>query len=253
MIDVASIVAALCRAGVCAVGRLPPEAIAEAAAYLADRPIYRNAHVPQTARNRGEAEPDFHPPSSARECYCVHTDDAVLAPHLLEAGLSLIDVASEYLGAEAYVYSANAFWTLPGAEPERGDIQEFHIDADDERFLALFTYLTDVLRPDDGAHQLRGPDGVVRTIIGTAGTAFLADTRNEHRGLKPRRRERGIHWLRFSANPTPPAYVWDGLSPMPCERLGDRYPSDPRLRRSLLPLVTPPSGSPSSVAPATPT
>lgn len=242
--DAERIADALRRAGVAEIGRLPPDAVDAIREYFAERPIYRDAHVPQTARNRGEAAPDFHPTSSVRECYCVHTDDAVLAPYLLEAGLSLLGAAGAYLGTpDPFVYSANAYWTLPGAEPARADIQEFHVDADDEAgFLALFTYLTDVGGKWDGAHQLRGPDGIVRTVLGPAGTAFLADTRNEHRGLKPQTRERGIHWLRYSVSERPAAYVWDGLRPISCDRLGGRYPSDPRLRRSLQPLVTPPSG-----------
>jgi hypothetical protein len=38
------------------------------------------------------------------------------------------------------------------------------------------------------------------------------------------------------------SYVWDGTRPVEASApfaLGDRYPADPRLRRSLSPLVTP--------------
>lgn len=225
--------------GMARVARLPGGMVEEVNAYLTSRPVYADAHVPQTARNRGEGATARHlVPTS--ECLCVHNDDALLAPHLLELALSMTDVAAEYLGAEPVLYSANAFWTRPGAGAPRGDIQEFHRDADDSRFLAMFTYLTDVLSEADGPHQLIGPDGTTRTVLGPAGTVLLSDTSHEHRGLKPRTRERGVHWLRWGVSELPDAYTWDGLAPIPHSRLGSRYTGDPRLRRVLRPLVSPP-------------
>lgn len=228
------------RHGLAPVGGLGGAQIDEVLRYLISKPVYANAHVPQTARNRGETTTarDLVPTS---ECLCVHTHDALLAPHIFEFALSLTDVAADYLGVELpYLYSTNAFWTRPGIEPPRRDIQGFHADADDTRFLVLFTYLTDVLSADDGPHQLLGPDGEVREVLGPAGTMFLADTSYEHRGLKPTLRERGIHWFRWGISATPAAYVWDGLEPVSHTRLGPRYPRRTRLRQSIRPLITPP-------------
>lgn len=226
--------------GVLRVGRLPALDMKAVNKWLLSRPVYADAHVPQTARNRGESTTSREFVTNS-ECLCVHTHDALLAPCILEAALSLTDVAAEYLGVDLPVmYSANAFWTRPGSVPPRGDIQDFHVDADDVRFLALFTYLTDVLSDADGPHQLIGRDGEVSTVHGPAGTMFLADTSLQHRGLKPTSRERGIHWFRWGVSDAPAAYLWDGLEPVESTRLQSRYPSSPRLRSSMRLLVTPP-------------
>lgn len=200
--------------------------------WLLSRPVYRDAHVPQTARNRDE---DTVSRDEARECdrLCVHTHDAVLAPHLWELALSLTDVVASYLGRDPPVcYSANVFWTRPGTEAYP-DIQEFHQDHDDEKFLGLFVYLTDVLERADGPHEIRGPDGVEREIYGPAGTAFLADTSWPHRGFKPTCGERGLAWFRWGVSERPVANEWDKIEPVDASLLGSRYPDDLRLRESV--------------------
>lgn len=205
--------------------------------WLLSRPVFRDSHVPQTARNREEG---LVHRVEAQDCdrLCVHTWDAVLAPHLLELALSLTDVAAAYLGRDPPVaYSANVMWTRPGSTAYP-DIQEFHEDRDDERFLGLFVYLTDVLERADGPHEIRGPDGVVREVYGPAGTAFLADTSREHRGLKPQRGERGFYWWRWGVSDRPAANEWDHIEPVDRALLGDRYPADPRLRESIKLLAT---------------
>lgn len=209
--------------------------------HLLSRPVYFDAHIPQTGRRLGQ-EPVDRSTIGDSECCCVHTTEALLAPYILERALSLTDVAARYLKLEPpFLYSTNAFWTRPGPRAPRGDIQGFHCDEDDDRFLAMFTFLTDVLRSEDGAHELQGPDGVTRQVTGPAGTVFLADTSYPHRGIKPTQTERGIHWFRWCIHERPAAYVWDGLSPVASELLGNRYPTDPRLRRSLTPLLNLPS------------
>ena len=206
--------------------------IEETNAWLLSRPVFADAHVPQTARNEGRGMVD-RDAAAGSEYVCVHTDDAILAPHLLELGLSTVNLAAEYLGREPPVgYSMNVFWARPGSTL-RTDLQAFHRDADDVRFLAIFVYLTDVLTPEDGAHDLRGPDGVVHTVLGPAGTMFLADTSFEHMGRKPQTRERGIAWFRWGVSDRPAAGVWDGIVPIEASRLGDRYPTDPRLREAI--------------------
>lgn len=206
------------------------EAIRE---YLFSRPVYLDAHVPQTARNLGHY-PVPRSISGASECICVETWDAILAPYMLERALALTDVAAGYLGRDPPVcYSANAFWTRPGPASTRPDIQEFHQDKDDVRFLAMFVYLTNVFTDDDGPQDLFGPDGGMRTIYGQAGTVFLADTSRDHRGRKPTTGERGLAWFRWGISDRPPANEWDKIEPIAAADLGDRYPSDPRLRQSI--------------------
>lgn len=221
----------------------PLDGIEETNAFLLSRPVYVDAHVPQTARNRPRLSDDTtrfeRRLAENSECVCVHTDDAILAPNIFERALAMTDVAAAYLDCEPPVaYSANAFWTRPGPAPLRDDIQAFHVDRDDVRFLAMFVYLTDVLAAEDGPQDLEGPDGVVRTIFGPAGTVFLADTSRSHRGRKPLQAERGLAWWRWGVSERPEANRWDKIEPVAAARLAGRYPEDLRLRESIRLLVT---------------
>lgn len=211
--------------------------VAQVNEYLLSCSVFADAHVPQTARNRGETSvPRWTVKGS--ECVCVHNDDVLLAPYLLERALELTDIAADYVDRDPpTLYSANAFWTRPGTAPLRDDIQAYHRDQDDASFLVMFVFLTDVLSPDDGPQDLQGPDGVVRSIYGPAGTVFLADTSRMHRGRKPRSKERGLLWFRWGSSDRPAANEWDQIQPVDARRLGARYPSDPRLRESLRLLV----------------
>jgi hypothetical protein len=227
------ILAKLRETGACVLEPLSVAELGDLNSYLFSRPIFADCHVPQTARNEGRgmiARAD----AAASECLCVHTDDAILAPHLLERGLATIDVAAKYLGREPPVgYSMNVFYTRPGPAAIRGDIQGFHRDSDDDRFLGMFVYLSDVTDDAGGPQDLEGPDGVVRTMYGAAGTVFLADTSRSHRGRKPTATERGIAWMRWGVSDHPPANVWDKIVPISAARLGARYPSNPRLREAI--------------------
>lgn len=239
----AAALAALRSTGLAVLPIVAPDQLRETLDFLLTRDVYVDAHVPQTERNKGTDRrfPRNGAYAKTSECVCVHTDDAILAPHLLERGLDAIDIASEYLGRDPAVsYSANAFWTRPGAAALRDDIQAFHVDRDDDRFLALFVYLTDVLTDADGPQDLEGPDGVRRTIYGPPGTVFLADTMRLHRGRKPTSRERGLYWWRYGVSDRPAANAWDKIEPIAADRLGDRYPDAPRLRESIRLLVSPP-------------
>lgn len=201
--------------------------------HLLGRYVYLDAHVPETARKNGR-HPVPRSISGASECVCVENHDVIRAPHFLEVGMALTSIAGAYLEKTPPVaFSMNAFWTRPGPAGSRPDIQEFHEDRDDTRFLALFCFLTDVMEPDDGPQDLRGPDGTVRTIYGPAGTLFLADTSRPHRGRKPTSRERGLAWYRWGVSDIPPAYQWDKNTPIAAAELGDRYPTDPHLRKSI--------------------
>lgn len=210
---------------------------AETHHYLLGCPVYPDAHVPQTARNAGVTEPVYGAWGDS-ECLCVPTRNAILAPHLLERALAYTDLAAAYLGRDPPVlYSMNAFWTRPGTAPIRLGIQEFHVDEDDTKFLAMFFYLTDIKEWADGPHEIQGYDGQTHTVYGPAGTAFLADTSQPHRGLKPLRGERCLAWARWGVSDRPPANVWDGIEPIEAAELGSCYPIDPRLRESIRLLV----------------
>lgn len=217
--------------------------LAELRAFLLSRPVFPDAHVPQTARNRDPAAtPVPRSAAAGSECICIPTADAVCSPHLLERALAMTDVASAYLGRDpAVAYSANVFWTRPGPAGSRPDIQEFHVDSDDVRFLAMFVYLSDVETDAQGPQDLVGPDGVQRTIRGPAGTVFLADTSRLHRGRKPSQGERGLAWWRWGVSDRPEANRWDNIEPVSASWLmPGRYPADPRLQESIRLLVKAP-------------
>lgn len=210
---------------------LLPSEVASINRYFDTCDVYYDAHVPQTARNAGRmaAPRDLY----HGECYCVHTSDAILAPLLWERALGVTRITAEYLNVECpTLYSANAFWTVAGSGPIRPDIQAFHRDYDDARFVAMFTLLTDTYI-NNGQQELEGPDGVVREIYGRAGTIFMADTSRSHRGLKPTRGQRGIHWFRWGISERPEANRWDRIEPVAAARLGHRYPESVYLRQSV--------------------
>ena len=233
--DTEALVDQIKHVGFAYVDPIPLEQLREINLFFSRCMVYTDAHVPQTARNRGdERKFDY----GNTECYCVHTDDAILAPHLFERALSFTDVAAAYLGVSLPVmYSANAFWTRPGVSPPRPDIQELHVDQDDTKFLALFVLLTET-GIDEGPMDLVGPDGRMRQIFGPAGTCYLADTSRAHRGRKPRLMKRGVVWYRWGVSEYPPANRWDKIEPIAQACMGDRYPSDPRLQQSIRLLVS---------------
>lgn len=230
------------RTGICAVPGLDTEEVAEVRSYFAKSLVYVDAHIPETARKRGD-RPCANLLDRARysECICVELSRALLAPRLFEKAVGLTDVASAYLGASpAYAYSSNAFWTRPigGVRP---DIQDTHRDLDDERFLVLFCYLSDVKTDEDGPHALVGPDGVERKIYGPAGTMFLADTSHPHRGLKPTKGTRGIWWMRWGVSVPPAAYQWDKNYTTPGSAFGPRWTAvrTPMIEQAFKLLVAP--------------
>ncbi len=176
-------------------------------------------------------------PASAVTCWTMA--DVLKAPYFFEFALALTGIAADYLERPPLLYSLNAFTTYPGHGPTLDYIQEFHRDKDDERFVALFVYLTDVVEEADGAHQFqdgthRGTDsGAVVTVLGPAGTAFLVDTSGLHRGVRPAQTARTMVWARWGVSDPPIAYDWDRLSPSPRTVLGDRYPENQQLRDSI--------------------
>jgi hypothetical protein len=235
-----SVMSDLEKVGFSIVEPLTPQQIAETNAYLMSRPVYVDCHVPVHAwfhRNDKFRWP--REKTRRSECVCISVEDSILMPNFLERGLALTGIAAEWLGRDPPVtYSINSFWTRPGNGGSRDDIQAFHRDIDDDKFLALFLYLTDVLCAADGPHELEGPDGVVRPVYGPAGTLFVANTMLPHRGRKPISHERGIAWYRWGISDRPAANEWDKIEPIVAAKLGGRYPSDPRLMESIKLLVT---------------
>lgn len=175
-------------------------------------------------------------PCAGMPISCFDMHDLIAAPHFWEWALEFSDIAALYLGLPPLLYSMNLFESLPSSLPAHPGIEVFHRDYDDVKFLALFLYLTDVY-PGDGSHlyqvgtQDGGPSTRTVEICGPRGTAFLADTRGFHTGIRPTSGPRRLAWARWGVSNPPASYVRDCLSPAPRERLGDRFPKDPAMQR----------------------
>lgn len=210
----------------------------EVAAYLRAAPCY-----PGHVRVYGDGiARSWDETAALTDVWCHDMETVVLAPHLWDMAISLLPTAAQYLDAPPRLYSMNAFWTRASDGPPRSDLQTYHRDHDDDRFLALFVYGTDVLRYPDGPHRFRVgthltddddplDPTVDREIYGPAGTAFLADTRGLHMGVKPTSPDpRLIIWARWGVSERPWSYGQDRLFPVDRAVLGDRYPADAETR-----------------------
>lgn len=214
-----------------------PEPISEdrasrLAAHLRVAPCYEG-HV----RVYGDGVPrSYEDASSQFDLWCHDLATVVAAPYLWEFVVGCAPVAVEYLGGAARLYSMNAFWTRPTTSAPRPDLQGFHRDRDDERFVALFVYGTPV--PDlaggphvfvVGSHLDDDPAAEAGSrsdvsVLGPAGTAFFVDTSGLHMGAKPLREPRLLIWARWGVSERPWAYVNDQLSPVSQSVLGkERY------------------------------
>jgi len=193
-------------------------------------------HLRSTPRYACHVERDRRPYAGG-EVSCWGMDSLLAAPHFFEWALTFTDVAAVYLEQAPRLYSVNAFETYPSLARLNPDIQEFHHDKDDVRFVALFVYLTDT--GPDGAHQYQrgthlgyGNRGLSE-VYGPRGTAFLSDGRGQHRGLRPETQSRVIAWARWGISNPPASYLWDRMRPVSREVLGERYPANPAIRESI--------------------
>lgn len=165
---------------------------------------------------------------------------------MIEWALDYTEIARRYLKAEPKLYSVNAFWSRPSLDPPMQDLQTWHRDHDDERFIALFMYGTDVIGDPYGPHcfklgshraEIDETKYKTAKIFGAAGTAFLADTKGLHLGIKPQIGYRLLLWARWCVNDKPWAYINDKLEPVDRALLGSRYPTDPVLQETIRMVV----------------
>lgn len=221
----------------------PPSHVEEFTRYLKQRPVY-TGHVVHAAE--GDQVPRRWDEAQDYELLCYRMDDPVSAPHFFEFAIQFTGFAAQYLGAAPRMYSFNAFWTRPGKDPINPNIQQWHCDRDDERFLAMFMYGTDIFNEEQGPHLFArgshhdrerknrppGESEVVDRIYGPAGSFFFADTSGSHMGVKPRAGERLLAWARWGIGNPPPAYLWDKLQPVPRRKLRLSRPVGPEVRQS---------------------
>jgi hypothetical protein len=155
---------------------------------------------------------------------CLHSPDVqdILGDEFL------LSLAGRYLGVTPIVDILTMWWSAVFEEGSASEAaQLFHFDMDKPRWLKLFVYLTDVdesagphvyvershrLRSDKIGRLLRRgytriPDNDIvdaygkeslRSIVGTAGTIFVADTIGFHKGLPPAGKERLVLQLSYA-------------------------------------------------------
>ncbi len=203
-------------------------------AHLKSKPVLlcHDAHI------GGRSVPSLADVPRDRNYACHEYLDLWSSPHIMELASEdrFLDLAQAYFGCTPTLYSINAFWSFPNLEPHPYS-QLFHRDWEDYRSLVVFTLLTPVDQPEEGAHyyvegshevasfeaalkarhadeadvkSLSGRDGTViapvatklfahsaRRFDGPAGRSFCADGYGLHRAVVPRSKPRLLLWFRF--------------------------------------------------------
>lgn len=151
--------------------------------------------------------------------------DIIAAPHILDLANrpSLLRLAASYIGCKPTISALGLRWSFPSAEVGT-DVQAFHRDSEDWRYLKVLVYLTDV---DDaagphvyvkGTHVTKAPmrlklykdEEIVRkygadqTVVATgkAGFGFAVDTAGIHKGAVPSREPRLMLQIQYSILPS---------------------------------------------------
>ena len=203
--------------------------------HLRSAPCF-NSHVKVYA----DQEREFSDAEREWQVWCHDMQAAVEAPRFWGLALQYTRVAQHYFCKPPRLYSMNAFWTKPAVEPVQ-ELQTFHRDRDDDQFLALFVYGTDIHSREDGphvyqcgSHERGSLASRTETVFGPAGTAFIIDPRGLHKGLLPTRGQRLLLWARWGVSETPWAYTNDKLTPLDRKSvLLGRYPEDPYLQKAV--------------------
>ncbi len=186
-------------------------------------------------------------------CFCYDESDIIAAPHVIPYALKGYDVIKSYFGELPYLSSINFFFTQPSNQTYR-DTHDWHRDHDDRKQMVMFTYGTDIVDPEDGAHRYeRGshltnnsvdysgykpaPENV-ETVLGPAGTTFITDTYGIHMGIRPRKL-RLLLWFRWCVSIPPDSEVawWNRPERVRKHLLGDAYPSDPTHQEAIKLIV----------------
>lgn len=151
--------------------------------------------------------------------------DIINCPHLLALANSerLLGLAEQYLGCKPTLSSLMLRWSFPTETPV-GNVQRFHRDADDWRYLKIMVYLTNVgeadgphvyvlgshketaplrirIESDEVVHRRYGKDAV-RVVTGLEGSGFAVDTAGVHKGDMPRANSRLMLQIQYSLLPT---------------------------------------------------
>lgn len=162
------------------------------------------------------------PEGIARAAYPLET--VLACPHVLETinRTDCLALARAYLGCTPTASLVGIAWSF-AAQGGYSDVQCFHRDPDDWRFLKLFVHLSDVgaangpheyverthltsgefrtrLYPDEEVEARYGKHRI-RQVLGPAGTSFAADTWGVHKGGVPRCGRRLMLQFQYSILP----------------------------------------------------
>ena len=154
-----------------------------------------------------------------------YSRQAILAcPHIIELmnDPRVLRVVHSYLGCKPTISDVAVDWSF-AATGEAVDVQRFHRDPDEWRFVKLFIYLTDIdegsgpHRFVSGSHRSSGrlfstpyTEGEIEylfgrnkieTRLGPKGTTFLEDTWGIHKGEIPITRSRLLLQIQYSMLP----------------------------------------------------
>ena len=141
----------------------------------------------------------------------------------------IIKKASTYLGAPATLSLVLPMWSFPYKNKNPINMQLYHRDADDYKFVKFFVYLSDVDLGEGEQVYIEGTNNLKTlpksmyeikrysqseidqhlsnqdkmTICGPTGTSWFADTYGIHRGTVPTTKNRLILQLQFTYSPVP--------------------------------------------------
>jgi hypothetical protein len=210
------------RDGVAMLGGLTPEQLLEISTHLVNKPVFLGGHVKRCALDGSITTKDLWLEHRPRRVYrhslgCYDFDAIVTCPHLILKALESAELAEGYLEQEPVVYSANIFWSFPGG-PVMPEVQQWHRDVDDKKFLVVYFYLTAVSIEEAhfyevGSHR-RGNTERTAVITGKAGQMFIEDGYGLHKGMHPQHRPRLAAWVRFGVSDPPESYKIDELYPV---------------------------------------
>ena len=189
--------------------------VAEARAWLATRKVF-NMKRPGAPFALEEKPSDV-------KIACYGVADIVGCPHLLELmnRPAILSAVGAYLGCAPTISAITLRWSFPGKSLGE-NVQRFHRDPDDWRFVKLLVYLTDVdggtgphifitgthtqpgtlrapLLSDEEAARRYGDR--IREETGPAGFGFIVDTYGWHKGGVPAERPRLLLTVQYSILP----------------------------------------------------
>jgi hypothetical protein len=146
-------------------------------------------------------------------------------PHILALANSpkLLQLAASYIGCKPTISALSLRWSFPSNTGDQ-QLQSFHRDSDDWRYLKVMVYLTQVsvaggphvfvrgthlepasvrLRfyPDDEVQARYGADRVI-TVTGPRGLGFAVDTAGIHKGDVPSVARRLMLQIQYSLLPS---------------------------------------------------